>query len=64
MNGGEEGCMLDIGGKYRRKETTRKTKTLLDLTETRWSCMNWIDLAQDRNQWRAFVYAVVNLSVP
>jgi hypothetical protein len=27
MNGGEEECTKDIGGKARRKETTRKTKT-------------------------------------
>jgi hypothetical protein len=26
-NGGEEECILDISGKTRRKETTRKTKT-------------------------------------
>jgi hypothetical protein len=26
-NGGEEECILDIGGKARRKETSRKTKT-------------------------------------
>jgi hypothetical protein len=26
-NGGEEECVEDIGGKVRRKETTRKTKT-------------------------------------
>jgi hypothetical protein len=25
-NGGEEECKYDIGGKARRKETTRKTK--------------------------------------
>jgi hypothetical protein len=28
-NGGEEVCIKDIGGKARRKETTRKTKTLV-----------------------------------
>jgi hypothetical protein len=26
-NGGGEECVLDIGGKIRRKETTGKTKT-------------------------------------
>jgi hypothetical protein len=26
-NGGEEKCIKDIGGKARRKKTTRKTKT-------------------------------------
>jgi hypothetical protein len=27
MNGRDEECVEDIGGKARRKETTRKTKT-------------------------------------
>jgi hypothetical protein len=27
-------------------------------------CMNLIDLAQDRDQWRALVNTVMNLQVP
>jgi hypothetical protein len=25
----------------------------MDFQETGWSCMGWIDLAQDRDQWKA-----------
>jgi hypothetical protein len=27
-------------------------------------CMEWIDMAQDRDRWRAVVSAVMNLRVP
>jgi hypothetical protein len=36
----------------------------MDLREIRWDGMDWIDLAQDRDQWRAFVNVVMNLGVP
>jgi hypothetical protein len=29
-----------------------------------WSGVDWIDLAQDRGQWRALVNTVMNLWVP
>jgi hypothetical protein len=36
----------------------------IDLRETGWGDMDWTDLAQDRNQWRALVNMVMNLRVP
>jgi hypothetical protein len=32
--------------------------------EIGWDGMDWIDLAQDRDQWRALVNTVMNLRVP
>jgi hypothetical protein len=51
---GDEACIKDIGGKARRKEATRKTKTCVDNTkmdfgEIGWGGMDCIDLAQDRD---------------
>jgi hypothetical protein len=36
----------------------------IDLTEIGWEGMDWINLAQDRDQWRALVNTVLNLRVP
>jgi hypothetical protein len=35
----------------------------MDLKETGWDGMDWIDLAQDRDKWRALVNTVMNLRV-
>jgi dissimilatory sulfite reductase (desulfoviridin) alpha/beta subunit len=48
--GGEEECIQDIGGKARR--------------EIGWDGIYWIDMAQDRDQWRTLVNTVMNLRVP
>jgi hypothetical protein len=36
----------------------------MNLREIRWGGMDWIDLAQDRDQWRALMSTVMNLRVP
>jgi hypothetical protein len=36
----------------------------IDLREIEWDGMDWIDLAQDRDQWRALMNTVMNLRVP
>jgi hypothetical protein len=35
----------------------------VDLRETGWGGMDWIDLAQDGDQWRALLNTVMNLWV-
>ena len=35
----------------------------MDLKEIGFSARNWVDLAQDRDYWRAFVNTALNLRV-
>jgi hypothetical protein len=48
-------------GRPRRR---RMDNIKLDLGEIVWGVVNWIDLAQDRDKWRAVANAVINLRVP
>jgi hypothetical protein len=48
-----------LGKPRRRWEDNIK----VDLQKVRW-VVDWIDLAQDRDGWRALVNAVMNLRVP
>jgi hypothetical protein len=36
----------------------------MNIREIEWGVMDWIDLAQDRDQWRALVNTVMNFRVP
>jgi hypothetical protein len=49
-----------LGRPRRRWENNIK----MDLRETGIDGVNWIQLAQDRVQWRTFVNTVMNLRVP
>jgi hypothetical protein len=49
-----------LGRSRRRWEDNIKT----DLRELGWDDTDWIDVAQDRDQWRALVNTVMNLRVP
>jgi hypothetical protein len=48
-----------LGRPRRRWEDNIK----MDLLEVGWGGMDWIDMAQDRDRWRAVVSAVMNLLV-
>jgi hypothetical protein len=57
-------------GKSERKRPVGRTRPWwednikMDLREIGLGGMNWIDLTQDRDQWRALVNTVMNLWVP
>jgi hypothetical protein len=36
----------------------------MDLGEMKWDGVDWIDVAQERDQWRALVATVMNLQIP
>jgi hypothetical protein len=50
-----------MGGEERRRWVDN---IKMDLQEVGFGGMDWIELAQDRDMWRALVNVVMNLSVP
>jgi hypothetical protein len=47
-----------------RPRLRRMDNIKTDLRGIGWDDVDWIDMAQDRNQWRALVNTVLNLRVP
>jgi hypothetical protein len=48
-------------GRLRRR---RADDIKMDLREIGWNNMDWIDLAQDRDSWKALVDTIMNVWVP
>jgi hypothetical protein len=47
-----------------RPRSTWVDNIKMDLREIGWDGVDWIELAQGRNHWRALVNTVMNLRVP
>jgi hypothetical protein len=62
-------CRILVGNPEGKRPLGRPRRRWVDnikmnLREIGWDGADWIDLAQDRDQWRALVRAVMNLRVP
>jgi hypothetical protein len=67
-NGGDEGCIL-VGKPEGKRPLGRPRcrwvgNIKIYVTEIGWNGMDWINLVQVRDQWRALVNTVMNLAVP
>ena len=68
--GEERGGVQGLGGETGGKDTTGRPRRRwvdnirMDLQEVGCGDVDWIGLAQDRDRWRTFVSAVMNLRVP
>jgi len=68
FGGGERGAQ-GSGGETWGKETIGRTRRRwednikMDLQEVGGGCSDWMELAQDRDRWRALVSTVMNLRV-
>ena len=67
---GREKCLQGFGGETEEKRPLgrprRRWENNIKMDRPKVECggMDWIDLAQDRDRWRALVSAVMNLRVP
>ena len=59
-SGGRPEGKRPLGRPRRRSEDNIK----MDLQEVGGGCEDWMELAQDRDRWRALVSTVMNLRVP
>jgi hypothetical protein len=60
------GAKRILEGKLQGKRQKRRCadNTKMDLTAIELGGMDWINLAQDRDQWRTLVNTVMNLQIP
>jgi hypothetical protein len=69
-NGGKRNAYRILVGKPEGKRPLGRPRRRwvdnikMDLREIGWDGVDWIDLAQDKDRWRALVNMVMNIRVP
>jgi hypothetical protein len=58
--------MILVGKPEGKRPLGRRRRTWVDnnVREISWGGMDWIDLAQDRDRWRAFLNTAMEFRVP
>jgi hypothetical protein len=65
----QEKCILSSGGKPEgsmslgRSRHRWKANIEINFTELGWESMDWINLAEDRDQWQSLLNTIMNLHV-
>ena len=62
--GGRERCAQGFGGETRDHWGDEEDNIKMDLQEVGSGCGDWMELAQDRDRWRALMSTVMNFRVP
>jgi hypothetical protein len=69
-NGGKRNTYIILAGEPEGKRSLGRPKRKwvnnikMDRREIGWGCTDWIDLAQNREEWKALVNTIMNLRVP
>jgi hypothetical protein len=65
----QDACRILVGKPERKRPLGRPRCSWVDnikmyLRDIGWGGMDWVDLAQGRDQWKALVNTIMNLQVP
>jgi hypothetical protein len=56
-------CRMHVGYRWEGQDMGGWT-VLKSILKRGWDAMDWIDLAEDKDQWRTLVNMVMNIQVP